>query len=49
LFPSLNSSKSVFGVVQGFLPHEHVRILGYARSPLTDEALRDRLRGYVLL
>ncbi|MCO5602244.1 hypothetical protein L7F22_056372 [Adiantum nelumboides] len=30
---------------QGFLPPDQVQIFGYARSPLTDEGLRDRLRG----
>lgn len=32
---------------QGFLPSHQVRIFGYARSALTDEGLRDRLRGYL--
>lgn len=32
---------------QGFLPPDQVHIFGYARSALTDEGLRDRLRGYL--
>lgn len=32
---------------QGFLKSEHVHIFGYARSPLTDEGLRSRIKGYL--
>ncbi|KAJ7545096.1 hypothetical protein O6H91_09G107200 [Diphasiastrum complanatum] len=32
---------------QGFLPLNQMKIIGYARSPLSDQGLRDRLRGYL--
>jgi glucose-6-phosphate 1-dehydrogenase len=32
---------------QGFLPSHQVRVFGYARSELTSEELRQRLRGYL--
>ncbi|XP_078439799.1 glucose-6-phosphate 1-dehydrogenase 6, cytoplasmic-like [Wolffia australiana] len=32
---------------QGFLPPDEVHIFGYARTKLTDEGLRDRIRGYL--
>lgn len=32
---------------QGFLPSDQVQIFGYARSHLTNDGLRDRLRGYL--
>ncbi|CAM6097982.1 unnamed protein product [Calypogeia fissa] len=32
---------------QGFLPSDQVRVLGYARTELTNEDLRKRLRGYL--
>lgn len=33
---------------QGFLPLSEVRIYGYARSKMTDNELRDRIRGYLV-
>ncbi|KAL9256942.1 Glucose-6-phosphate 1-dehydrogenase 6, cytoplasmic-like protein [Drosera capensis] len=33
---------------QGFLPPNEVRIFGYARSKMTDDELRERLRGYLI-
>ncbi|KAK9691563.1 hypothetical protein RND81_09G204600 [Saponaria officinalis] len=33
---------------QGFLPPTEVRIFGYARSKMTDDELKNRIRGYLL-
>ncbi|XP_057515678.1 glucose-6-phosphate 1-dehydrogenase 6, cytoplasmic-like [Amaranthus tricolor] len=33
---------------QGFLPPSEVRIFGYARSKMTDDDLKDRIRGYLV-
>lgn len=32
---------------QGFLPSDEVHIFGYARTKLSDDELRDRIRGYL--
>lgn len=34
---------------QGFLPPDEVHIFGYARTKLSDDDLRDRIRGYLSL